>query len=284
VTSERTKTIVLVAGPVRLHDRVGHHDYLGGCTLMADLLRRVPGVTPIVIQNGWPEDQGIFNGCSAIVSYDGGGGNQGFLQTAERIECIQSAVDAGAGLTMIHKAIAFPTTLTERGTAWMGGTYVPGMSHRGHWKSQHLDFPHHPVTSGVEPWRIYDGWLNNIQFVDEMRGITPLLWSGEQHGGSCNGGHQDVVAWAYSRPHNGRSFCFTGIDAHSAWSLPGLRRLITNGILWSAGNEIPQAGAFCDIDRAVIDSYLSPRRSPAIGLLKGLGKKTAKALRFQRRW
>jgi len=277
-------TIVLIAGSVRANDRTGHHDYLAGCRLLADLLSRLPGVNPIVVRNGWPEDTGIINGCAAIVFYDGGGGKQGFLQSPERIECIQTAVDAGVGVVMIHKTVAFPRHLTDRGKAWLGGTYVPGISHRGHWQSQHRDFPDHAVSSGVESWKIRDGWLSNIQFVDEMRGITPLLWSGKRHGGAKTGGNRCIVSWAYDRPNGGRSFGFTGLDAHSAWSSSGLRRLIVNGILWSAGHHVPEAGAPCAIDRVAIDAYLSPRGSRTIGLLQGIGKTAARALGFRHRW
>lgn len=284
VNATPAKTIVLIAGPVRTHDRIGHHDYLAGCKLLADLLRRSSGINPIVVHDGWPEDSRITNDCAAIVFYDGGGGNQGFLRSPERIERIQTAVDAGVGIVMIHKTVAFPLSLTNQGKAWIGGTYTPGTSSRGHWRSRHASFVDHPVSAGVESWRIRDGWLNNIQFVDKMSGVTPLLWSGRKHGGADAGGNRDIVSWVYDRPDGGRSFSFTGLDAHSAWSLPGLRRFVTNGILWTAGNEIPASGVSCDMDSAAIDSYLSPRRSRTIGILRGIGKSAARALRLRRRW
>ncbi|OYW70692.1 MAG: hypothetical protein B7Z37_29935, partial [Verrucomicrobia bacterium 12-59-8] len=34
--------IVLVAGKVKEVDKVGHHDYLGGCRLMQALLKQTP--------------------------------------------------------------------------------------------------------------------------------------------------------------------------------------------------------------------------------------------------
>ena len=43
MTNADTPTrIVLVAGPVKPSDRRGHHDYLGGCRLLAGLLSQTP--------------------------------------------------------------------------------------------------------------------------------------------------------------------------------------------------------------------------------------------------
>ena len=78
------------------------------------------------------------------------------------------------------------------------------------------------------------------------------------------------MAWTYDRPDGGRSFCFTGLDAHSAWSVPGVRQLIVNGILWSAGVNVPPEGAPCTADETTSNSYLTPRtpkHAPILGRL-----------------
>ena len=52
-----------------------------------------------------------------------------------------------------------------------------------------------------------------------------------------------VVAWAFERDGGGRALGFTG--AHYLVSLdePGLRRLLLNSILWTAGIDVPAGGA-----------------------------------------
>jgi hypothetical protein len=96
------------------------------------------------------------------------------------------------------------------------------------------------------------------------------VWSGRKHRGSSAGGRADVVAWAFERPRGGRSFCFTGLDAHSAWSVDGVRQLIVNGILWTAGRAIPATGAPCAIPAGALDGYLTPRqpRGPIARLMR----------------
>lgn len=253
--------IVLISGTVKTPDKVGHHDYLAGCTLAAFLLEQTSGVSVTAVRDGWPEDDGVFDAARSLVFYTGGVDKHAFLKSAQRIERIQRLIDHGVGIVMIHQAVHYPREFARQATTWIGGVHVPGKSGRGHWRTHHWKFPAHPVTRGVQPWKIKDGWLNEIQFVDGMRGITPLVWSSRKYGGSSEGGAADVVSWTYDRPGGGRSFCFTGLDAHSAWSVPGVRQLIVNGILWSAGLSVPTGGAPCAADETVLKGHLTPRGS-----------------------
>ena len=56
-------------------------------------------------------------------------------------------------------------------------------------------------------------------------------------------GDKQTVAWAYQRPDGGRSFGFTGGHFHWNWGNDDVRRLVTNAIRWSAGDDIPEAGS-----------------------------------------
>src|SRR5689334_18294429 len=172
--------IVLVAGRVKPNDRVGHHDYAGGCTLLADLLAQTPGTQPRVVTGGWPERDADLDGAATLVFYDGGGGKQGFLADAGRIGRVDELMRAGVGLVVVHQAIAFPVEAASHSRAWLGGAYVPGTSVRGHWNAAHAHFPNHPVTRGVADWASDDGWLSNIQFGGAMTGVTPLMWAAKR--------------------------------------------------------------------------------------------------------
>jgi hypothetical protein len=274
-------TIVLLPGHVRVPDRPGHHDYRAGCALLADLLRQTAGVTTATAPGGWPADEHVLDGARALVFYTGGFGKHAMLQSAERIERIQELADRGVGLVMIHQAVRFPAEIAERAIGWIGGAFVRGTSQAGHWKSHHRDFPDHPVARGVRPWTIRDGWHNHLRFADGLRGVTPLVWSGSRHRGSSQGGVADVVAWAYERPAAGRAFCFTGLDAHAAWSRPGLRQLIVNGILWSAGFAVPDAGASCAVDDTALRRYLTRRGFPGQWAVDDLARRIRRLFRLR---
>jgi hypothetical protein len=256
-------TIVLLAGAVKVPDRVGHHDYLGGCTLLASLLEQTAGVRTIVVRDGWPRDESVFAAARSVVVYSGGGRKLALLASPQRIATIQRLVDAGVGMVMVHQAVSFPPEHAAEAARWLGGMHIAGRSARGHWAARHAEFPIHPATRGVAAWDSRDGWLTEVEFVDGMRGVTPLVWSGRDHRGTRSGGDADVVSWAYERPDGGRSFCFTGLDAHAAWSAAGVRQLLVNGALWTAGVTTPSSGAPCAIDVAALPSYLTPRGSRA---------------------
>jgi hypothetical protein len=262
----QTKKILLIAGETAKIDKMGHHDYTGGCKCLSYLLEPIGQVTCESIENGWPEDESVFANASSVVLYTDGGGKQAFLESATRVATMQSLVDAGVGLVMIHQAVDVPDEFEDQTKRWFGGVYLKSKSGRGHWDSAHVDFPSHAVTRGVDPWKINDGWLNGIEFVEGMRGITPLVWSGKEYQGSRAGLDRDIVAWAFERENQGRSFVFTGLDAHSAWSLPGLRKLMVNGVLWTAGVDIPSEGIASDIEESQLDAMLTPRqeKKPAV--------------------
>ena len=252
--------IVLLAGRMKVADKVGHHDYRAGCALLACLLEQTSGVRAAALYDGWPEDERVFETARSLVVYTGGGSKHALFESAQRFERVQELVARGVGMVMVHQAVHYPPEFAGQAMTWIGGAHVPGKSGRGHWHTHHREFPQHQVTRGVRPWKIRDGWLNQIQFVDGMSGVTPLVWSSQRYRGSSEGGTADVVSWTYERPNGGRSFSFTGLDAHSAWSVPPIRQLMVNGILWSAGLPIPEEGAPCAIDAARLDSYLTPRQ------------------------
>lgn len=254
-----SRKIVLVAGETAKKDIVGHHDYLAGCKCLVALLKQTPGVRVEFVAEGWPRDESAFSDAASVVFYTDGGGKQAFLATPQRVARMQALVDAGVGLVCVHQAVDFPATFAEQAKSWLGGIYLAGKSGRGHWPSSHVEFPEHPITRGVTAWKINDGWLNQLEFVEGHSGIAPLVWSGKTYQGSRSGREADIVGWAYERPAGGRSFSFTGLDAHSAWSQAGMRQLMVNGVLWSAGIEIPSMGAPCEIGDEQLTAYLTPR-------------------------
>lgn len=260
--------IVLIPGRVKVSDTIGHHDYLAGCKLLASLLEQTAGVETVVGRDGWLTDEAMFDDARTAIFYAGGNSMRSVFESPHRLERIQQLVNRRGGLVMIHQGVRCPAEFQSLATSWIGGVHLHGQSNRGHWPTRHSEFPEHPITQGVESWEIEDGWHNQLQFVHGMRGVSPLLWSSDEHRGSREGGAADVVAWAYERSAGGRSFGFTGLDAHSAWSVDGLRQLMVNAILWSAGLTIPANGAPCAVSPTELQSYLTPRGSQMGQVLK----------------
>jgi len=161
--SAQDVNILLLAGTMQPIDHVGHHDYQGGILVLHDCLVQTPGVHVTMSKSGWPADEHELEHAQSVVFYCDGGGKQPYLKNPERIAAIDALVARGVGLVLIHQAIDHPAEHVSRAIRWMGGSYDPAVSSRGHWASSHSEFPAHALTSGVTPWSINDGWLCDLR-------------------------------------------------------------------------------------------------------------------------
>jgi hypothetical protein len=251
-TDASAAKIVILAGSFSKGG--GEHEYFAGSALFLKLLRQTPGVFPVLAAEGWPKNERIFDGAKAIVFYMDGGGKQPFL-APERLEIIEKLAARGVGIVHLHQVIDYPKAQVDRVLPWLGGVYVPQASARGHWDGAFESFVEHPVTRGVAAFKENDGFLYKLRFVDGMKGITPLLRTSPK--GDLKGS-DDIVSWAYLRPDGGRSFVFTGCHLHESWGLEGMRRFVANGILWSAGLDVPAGGAPVALDPGELKRNLDP--------------------------
>jgi len=248
--------IVLLAGSFSKGG--GEHEYFAGSALFLKLLKQTPGVAPVMAAEGWPKNEKILDGAKSVVFFMDGGGKQPFL-TPERLEKIEKLAARGVGIVHLHQVIDYPKTHVERVLPWLGGVWVPQVSARGHWDGDFKDFVEHPVTRGVTPFKENDGFLYKLRFVEGLKGITPLLRTSPK--GDLKG-TDDIVAWAYARPDGGRSFVFTGGHLQESWGLEGMRRFVANGILWSAGLEVPPGGAPVALEPDALKQHLDPKPPP----------------------
>jgi hypothetical protein len=255
--------IVLLAGSVS--NKAGQHEYFAGCSLMMDWLKQTPGVWPVLVAEGWPKDERILAGAKAIVIYADGGPKLPFLEPA-RWAKVKALIDGGAGFVMLHQAVDVPEDRAADIQAWLGAAWQKDIGCRGHWDMEFSEFPAHPATQGVTPFSApLDGWLFNLHFapgaVPLVRGQVPDKVRTTADAKAHNS-RPEVVAWAFERPNSGRSFGFTGCDLHKNWLVESQRRLVTNGILWSAKIDVPAGGAKVPITPAQLAANLDAK--PAV--------------------
>jgi hypothetical protein len=254
-TDAKQTKIVLIAGTN--YFKRGEHDYAAGCAVLMDLLRQTPGVFPVLALD-WPKNPETFAGAKAVVFFFDGGDKHAVFK-GDRLAQVQKLVDAGVGIVQLHQAADYPKDLGERARGWAGAAFEKGYSQRAHWVDEFKAFPDHPIFRGVTPFKLDDGWLYKLRFAAGKKGVTPLLRTVSPKAKKAGEpGDEAIVAWAFERPGGGRSFTFTGAHLHRSLAEPGYRRFLVNGILWSAGLDVPPAGAPVALDADSLDRYLTP--------------------------
>ena len=256
--------IVLLAGSVS--SKPGGHEYFAGCAILANALKQTPGVWPVMAAEGWPQNERIFDGARAVVVYTDGGAKLPFLDAA-RWEKMKSLLGKGTGFVVLHQAVEVPEERAEEFQSWIGGVWKKDIGCRGHWDMSFDAFPKHAITSGVTPFSAPgDGWLYNLHY---LSGAVPVI-AGKvpdkartTADAKAHAGRDETIGWAYERKDGGRSFAFTGADWHTNWRVEAQRKLVVNGILWSAKLEVPEGGAPVAFDHADITKNWDYKPKPA---------------------
>ncbi|MGH9720599.1 MAG: ThuA domain-containing protein [Bryobacteraceae bacterium] len=249
--------IVLVAG--RPSHPPGQHEFNAGSMLIEKCLRQNDGVETVLVKGGWPQDESVFDGASAIVLYmDGGARHPMILEN--RLETLGRYMKKGVGLACLHYAVEVPK---EQGgpelLEWIGGFYE-----RPYSQNPHNDVavkqasPSHPISRGWKSFEGRDEWYYKIRFRVEDKRWAPILTTLLPK----NEPRLETIAWAVERGDGGRGFGFTGGHFHSNWGIEDQRRMVVNAILWTAKREIPRGGARCEITPADLTQNLDDKKPP----------------------
>jgi len=233
----------------------------------------------VMAADGWPKDEHIFDNARAVVIYADGGPKLPFLDAA-RWEKMKSLVAKGTGFVMLHQAVDVPEDRADEIQSWLGGVFKKDIGCRGHWDMSFDNFPKHAITRGVTAFSAPgDGWLYNLHF---LPGAVPVI-AGQvpdkartSADAKTHAGRAETIGWAFERKDGGRSFAFTGADWHTNWKAEGQRKLVVNGILWSAKIEIPEGGAPVAFDPADIMKNWDNKPKPAPKTTSAAAVKEAK--------
>ena len=243
---------IIFIGDAGTHGARGNHEFVAGSILLARHLHAAyPKVHAVVHSTkSWPQD--VSHAKAIVVGLNHG-------QRAATDPNLFAAVRKGAGFAALHFGVE-----VNKGEAgdhyleWMGGYFETFWSVNPWWEPKFTKFPNHPVARGVKPFSVRDEWYYHMRFVPEMKGVTPILSDTppiatvrkepSDRGGNpavfaeVEAGQPQHLAWTYERPTGGRGFGFTGLHRHENLGDDNFRRVLLNGIAWSAGLEIPTDG------------------------------------------
>ena len=282
--ADGAKRLVIVAGKPSHPPRM--HEFNAGTQLLAKCLLDVPQVKVDVVLNGWPADEQVFDQADAIVFYmDGGGGHELVRENGRRLKLAEGWTKRGVGIGCMHFGVE--VVADQAGTEfkrWIGGHYENLFSCNPIWEPEFTQFPEHPITRGVQPFRIKDEWYFNMRFVADIPGnkpttagdlkFQPILVAapadtvrdgpyvypkGPYPHIQASKGRAEAMMWAVERPDGGRGFGFTGGHFHDNWGNDQFRKVVLNAFLWLAKAEVPEKGVESKVTASDLDANLDPK-------------------------
>ncbi len=279
------KKLVIVAGKPSHPKRM--HEFNAGSKLLVDCLKKADVIDAHVVTNGWPEDESIFDKADAVIFYmDGGKGHEVVQQGDRRLNMVDGWAKRGVGLGFMHYGVeVVPDQAGQQFKRWIAGHYEHMHSCNPIWEPTFTQFPEHPITRGVEPFKAKDEWYFNMRFVSDVPGnqagnldgikFTPILVaspSDEVRNGpyvypkgpyehiQANKGRAEAMMWAVERSDGGRGFGFTGGHFHDNWANDQFRKVVLNACVWLTGADVPKSGIESKLAPGQIDQNLDPKK------------------------
>lgn len=223
-------TKILLIGKDRDH-APETHEYMAECALLETCLEQTPGVEAVASE-GWPTEPGAFEGVDAIVLYTANGGDV-LLDPSHREQADRLIAD-GVGLVALHWGTGAGEELGPRFLEVMGGWFNTAFAEIPVVDSaiRPAD-PDHPIARGWQTTPMRDEYYIKLKHLDAAKPVVLAEVQGTDY----------PVGWVYERPDGGRSFGNVCGHFHDCFEIPSFRRSVVNGILWSAGLEVPEGGA-----------------------------------------
>lgn len=231
------------------------HEFPAGCALLASCLDRsgLPVETEVV--NGWPDDPAKLANADAIVIYSDG--NEQHVARGQAA-ILEELYEKGIGFAVLHYALEpGEPELDAFLESAIGGYFKVDWSVNPVWTLESPQFATHPINSGIEDIKLEDEWYYHMKFKSGSARITHLLQTvpplsslgddGPRTGNptvreAVSSGRSQSLAWAHVGKDGQRGFGYTGGHFHYNWNHPGARKLVLNGIAWTAGVTIPDSG------------------------------------------
>lgn len=248
--ADEPRRVLVVVGPS--NHPPGSHEVAAGGRLLAHCLNHAENVRGLTaeIVTAWPEESALA-GVSTVVFL----GDQFPLEhLPDRDRSLASfgrMADRGCGIVCIHYATGLAAAhVTPTGEhpllRWMGGYFATRCAHHQSiakiYSAATIEpaAPEHPVSRGWQPFTLRDEpYIKNYFGPDgPASNVTPIAVSQLPP----DAPQREIVAWAVSRGDGGRGVGVVMPHFYRNWQQADLRRLILNGVVWTAKADVPPMG------------------------------------------
>lgn len=247
------KKILLLAG--KPSHGWNAHEFVAGSELLAECLNEGGLNIRTIVSEGWPDNEATLKDLASVVIYTDG---EDLHVAKGQTETLKKLHSNGVGLVLLHYALeGADANMNQFYFDSIGGFFEIDWSVNPNWTPDKLILGVHPITSGVGSFLFEDEWYFHMRFRENMTGISPILSThptesvlgkdGPRSGNPAlreelNNGVIQHLAWAAENGEKGRGFALTGGNYHHNWSDDDFRKLVLNGIIWTAGLDVPSGG------------------------------------------
>jgi hypothetical protein len=235
--------LVLLLGQAPDGHPYSTHEYLAGLRIIRKCLDRVDGIHAEIVAADEPFRDGPerMDKADGVVLYLAEGAKW-VHQDATRLAALQRLANRGGGLVGLHWGIGC------RDAEYIH-EYVNllGACHGGPDRkiavlttTTEVAAVDHPIMTSIPAVTLEDEFYYRLKLTKSDPPVTSLLRAridGESH----------MVAWAWERRDQGRSFGFTGLHFHKGWEQMAYRRLVVQGIVWTLKLPIPARGLSVEV-------------------------------------
>lgn len=267
------KKIVFIAGP-KDHGGPITHTYEKDLLLLKkciDESGKLKGVTTKIYTGKAPKDINELRDAATIVVHSSGDGiakethalfpvhNKVSEADAKYLKELDGLMKGGLGIVVLHYSLIVRNPRSRAYLLdWIGGYHKSGKSKvKIDTSKAEPAKPGHPILNGVRPWTTRHEYYYNQHFDKDDKRVVPILTSMLP----SSDPKRHVIAWAVQREGGGRGFAFTGGHFYKNMLVDGYRRMLLNGILWTAKIPVPTEGLSADITEKDLD--LPPEKKPA---------------------
>lgn len=245
--------VLIVVGPSK--HPPGTHEVPAGGRLLKHCLEHMENVRPVRVDlvEGWPRDQSLRGAAATVVFLGDTFPLERLPDSRRSLAELEAMMKRGCGIVCLHYA----TGLRADDVAadgdhpllrWMGGYFATGCKHHQSiarvYPSATISFatPLHPVSRG---WREYalpdEPYINNYfgPHANQPAAKVVVLATSMLPPESPK---RETVAWGVERADGGRGFGLVMLHFFKNWAHDDLRRLVLNGIVWTARLEVPAEG------------------------------------------
>ena len=253
VAAAEPTQVLIVVGPS--DHPPGSHEVAAGGRLMADCLTRAKNVADIEadVIDAWPSDGGLIDAAKTVVFIgDTFPGER--LPDSERVmRDLDTMMRRGCGIVCVHYATGLRAEdVAQDGDHpllhWMGGYFATRCKHH---QSIARIYAEAKIEPGEGDHPLKRGWatftINDEPYINNYFGqpgnrlavnVTPIAVSMLPP----ENPRKEIVAWAVARSDGGRGFGIVMPHFYRNWRQAELRKLIMNGIVWTAGRDVPTDG------------------------------------------